>query len=133
MPSVVADTHAAVWYLLDSPRLSQVARDRMALTIAGGDPIVVPSICLVELLYLVEKGRIPRADWERLQATLDSSDSGYRIASLDEAVARSVSRVPRDTVPDMADRIIVATALQLDLPLVSRDQRIQMTGIEIVW
>ena len=66
MPSLVADTHAAVWYLLDSPRLSRAARERMALTIAGGDPIFIPSICIVELVYLVEKARIPRADWERL-------------------------------------------------------------------
>jgi len=133
MPSLVADTHAAVWYLLDSPRLSRAARERMALTIAGGDPIFIPSICIVELVYLVEKARIPRADWERLWATLDASDAGYRIAALDEAVARAVRLVPRDTVPDMPDRIIAATALQMDLPLVSRDRRIQMTGIEIVW
>jgi PIN domain nuclease of toxin-antitoxin system len=62
MPSLVADTHAVVWYLLQSPRLSDVAREQMAAAIAGGDPILVPSICLVEIVYLVEKRRIPQAD-----------------------------------------------------------------------
>jgi hypothetical protein len=78
MPSLVADTHSAVWYLLQSPRLSRVARERMAATIAGGDPILVPSICLVEIIYLVEKNRIPQADWAQLQAALDSADAAYR-------------------------------------------------------
>jgi predicted nucleic acid-binding protein len=52
---------------------------------------------------------------------------------LDDAVARAVGRVPRETVPDMPDRIIAATAIHLDLPLVSRDGRIRMTGIKIIW
>ena len=52
---------------------------------------------------------------------------------MDDAVARAVSGVPRDTVPDMPDRIIAATAVHLDLPLVSRDGRIRMTGIEVIW
>ena len=133
MPSLVADTHVAVWYLLQSPRLSRVARERMAATIAGRDPILVPSICLVEIIYLVEKKRIPQADWTQLQAALDSADAAYRVVPLDDAVARAVSRVPRDTVPDMPDRIIAATAVHLDLPLVSRDGRIRMTGIEVIW
>jgi PIN domain nuclease of toxin-antitoxin system len=133
MPSLVADTHAAVWYLLQSPRLSPLARERMAATIAGGDPIFVPSICLVEIIYLVEKKRIPQADWTQLQAALDSADAAYRVVPLDDAVARAVSDVPRDTVPDMPDRIIAATALHMGLPLVSRDGRIRMTGIEVIW
>jgi PIN domain nuclease of toxin-antitoxin system len=133
MASVVADTHAAVWYLLQSPRLSVTAGNRMAATIAAGDPILVPAICLVELVYLVEKGRIPRSDWEQLQAALRQEDSGYRVVPLDEAIARGVERVPRDQVPDMPDRIIAATALHLGLPLVTRDGRIREAGLEVVW
>ena len=133
MPSLVADTHAAVWYLLQSPRLSSLARERMAATIRGGDPIFVPSICLVEIIYLVEKGRIPGADWAQLQSALDSADAAYRVVPLDDAVARAVNDVPRATVPDMPDRIIAATALHLGIPLVSRDGRIRMTNIEVIW
>ena len=105
----------------------------MALTIAGGDPVLVPAICIVELIYLVEKGRIPRADWERRQAALDASDAAYQVVPLDDAVAGAVSLVARDSVPDMPDRIIAATALHLSLPLVSRDRHIRMAGIETVW
>src|SRR5258707_1229060 len=38
---------------------------------AAGDRIYVPSICLVELTYLVEKGRLPIAARDRLIGALD--------------------------------------------------------------
>lgn len=105
----------------------------MAAAIAAGDPILVPSISVVELVYLVEKGRIPRPDWEQLQAALEQEDSGFRVVSLDEAIARAVERVPRHQVPDMPDRIIAATALHLGLPLVTRDGQIRATGLDVIW
>jgi PIN domain nuclease of toxin-antitoxin system len=59
MAAVIADTHAALWYLLQSPRLSEAALRRMEETVQGGDSILLPSICVVEVIYLVEKGRLP--------------------------------------------------------------------------
>lgn len=42
--------------------------------------------------------------------------------------------IPRATVPDMPDRIIAATALHLDLPLITSDTDIRkLTNIEVVW
>ncbi len=41
--------------------------------------------------------------------------------------------VPRETVPDMPDRIIAATALRHNLPLLTRDSRIQAAGIKTIW
>ena len=59
MASIVADTHAAVWYLSNDPRLSRAAGAAMDAVTAAGDPILIPAISLVELTYLVEKGRLP--------------------------------------------------------------------------
>jgi PIN domain nuclease of toxin-antitoxin system len=66
MAAVVADTHAAVWYLTGNPKLSVVAARALDEASASGDPILIPSISLVELTYLVEKGRLPAEagrDW----------------------------------------------------------------------
>jgi len=41
--------------------------------------------------------------------------------------------VPRAEVPDMPDRIIAATALHLGLPLISRDRKIQLAGLQTIW
>jgi PIN domain nuclease of toxin-antitoxin system len=133
MAAVVTDTHAALWYLLQSPRLSEAALRRLEQSVGAGDQILLPSICLVEVIYLVEKGRLPAEAWDRLQAALSQPDSGLAVAALDEAVARAVSRVPRAEVPDLPDRIIAATALHMDLPLISRDRRIQAPGVEVIW
>jgi len=60
MSSFVVDTHAFVWYVSGSPRLSARALDVMQTSVAAGFPILVPAISLVEIVYLVEKGRITR-------------------------------------------------------------------------
>jgi PIN domain nuclease of toxin-antitoxin system len=59
--AVAVDTHAIVWYLSANPRLSARAAAALDSTTAAGELIYVPSIRLVELTYLVEKGRLPAA------------------------------------------------------------------------
>ncbi len=65
MPAVAVDTHAIVWYLANDIRLSKKAEEAMDFATAAGEAIHVPSICLVELTYLVEKGRLPSVARER--------------------------------------------------------------------
>lgn len=131
--AVVLDTHAAVWYLLESRSLSPKALHAIEVALQSGEPLFLSSISLVEVVYLVEKGRLPMAALERLMAALENPVVGLRVAPLDIDVTKFVQQIPRDTVPDMPDRIIAATALRLGLPLVTRDQRIRATGIEIIW
>jgi PIN domain nuclease of toxin-antitoxin system len=133
MPGLVADTHAVVWYLTGSPRLSPAALHSMHETAASGAPIFVPTICLVEIVYLVEKRRLPETARARLTEHLGRPDADLKLTPLDWAVADALARVPRDQVPDMPDRIIAATALQLGLPLVTRDGRIRVSNIETIW
>jgi PIN domain nuclease of toxin-antitoxin system len=131
--AAVLDTHAAVWYLLRSPNLSPRALHAIEAAFQSGEPAFLPSICLVEVIYLIEKGRLPMAALERLMAVFENPGVALRIAPLDIDVTKFVQQIPRDTVPDMPDRIIAATALHLGLPLVTRDQRIRATGIETIW
>jgi PIN domain nuclease of toxin-antitoxin system len=133
MASVVADTHAAAWYLLDSPKLSAPALRRMTAAVEAGDIIFVPSISVVELLYLHEKGRIPVSEWRLLSDGLSAEDSVVHVVPLTLGIATDLARVPWRAVPDMPDRIIAATALHLGLPLVSRDRRIRAPGLDVIW
>jgi predicted nucleic acid-binding protein len=36
-------------------------------------------------------------------------------------------------VPDLPDRVIAATALHLDVPLISRDHNIKLPGLKTIW
>jgi len=133
MAAVVADTHAAVWYLLNAKSLSANAQRAMDDAVAVGDPVYVSSISLVEVVYLVEKGKLPAVVLDRLTSALSQPDSGFVIAPLNFSVALAIRQISRETVPDMPDRIIAATALDLGLRLVTRDAKILKAGIETVW
>jgi predicted nucleic acid-binding protein len=54
-------------------------------------------------------------------------------ALLDADMAEKVQQIPRAVVPDMPDRIIAATALHLNLPLVTADHKIQAVAIQTIW
>lgn len=133
MPGVVVDTHTIVWYLDDDQRLSSAAADALDQATADGDAIHVPSICLVELTYLTEKGRIPETARARLAAALDDPIMPCRLAPLDRGVADALALVSRNEVPDMPDRIVCATALALGVKLVSRDGKIRASQIQTIW
>jgi PIN domain nuclease of toxin-antitoxin system len=133
MAVIVADTHTAVWYLLNAPNLSTQARAAMDEATDAGDPIYVSSISLVEIVYLVEKGRLPGVVIDRLTAALSDPGAAFVIAPLTESIALDVQRISRDIVPDMPDRIIAATAHNLNLPLVTRDSDISKAGIRTIW
>jgi len=133
MADAVIDTHALVWYLEDSPRLSPAAREVFDACDRGEVVLYVPTICLVEIIYLQEKGRIPAELRADLEAQLLAGTSGLILTGLTPEVAEAVADVPRTAVPDMPDRIIAATAVHLGLPLVSRDHLIQLSSVETIW
>jgi len=131
--SAVLDTHAAVWYLLDAKSLSQTVFSLIDRAAASGQPTYISAVSLVEVVYLVERGRIAADAFERFVAELKQQNPAFTVVPLDSEVAAALRTIPRDAIPDMPDRIVVATALHLGLPLVTRDRRIQSAGIKTIW
>src|SRR4051794_40920797 len=128
MSSVVADTHTMAWYLADLSRLSPAADAALTAAIAGGDPVLVSTVTVVELTYLVEPGRVPASLRQVVLDTARRPNAGIRFVPFDVHCAEAMARVPRDLVPDMPDRMIAATAVHLKLPLVTADHRIRTSG-----
>jgi len=116
MPAVVVDTHSITWYLAKNPALSKAAEAALDRASAEGHPIYVPSICLVELTYLVEKGRLPASARQILIRALDDPNGPYALAALDRRVSEALESVARSEVPDLPDRIVAATAVALQGP-----------------
>lgn len=133
MPSIVVDTHAAIWYLLQSPRLSNRANAVLDETLKHENSIYLASISLVELIYLVEKGKISQVAMDRLLDGINDPKSNWIMAPLDLAITQELYKVPRAVVPDMPDRIIAATALHLGFPLITADSKLQTSGINTIW
>jgi PIN domain nuclease of toxin-antitoxin system len=129
MKSVAADTHAAVWLLGNDKRLTRTA----VSAFDAAQRILVPSICLVEITYLVEKRRLDAAVLPRLLDEFDKPDTALALAALDLGVALSLQDISRFDVPDLPDRVIAATALHHRVPLVTRDRKIRCAGVETIW
>lgn len=133
MTGYVVDTHAFIWYLLSPARLSQSAHDALAQAALRGERLYIPAIVLVELCYLVDKGKFQPQQLDALVASLSDPNSGCVIAPLDQHTALAVRNIDRATVPDMPDRVIAATALTLGLPLITRDHKIQASNVSTIW
>jgi PIN domain nuclease of toxin-antitoxin system len=70
----VADTHAALWYLLRNPQLSLTARQFMDDAAVAGHEIALSPIGLAEIVYLVEKNRLPEGACHDLRNALADPD-----------------------------------------------------------
>lgn len=130
---VVADSHAIVWYVQGSARLSEDAAATLAAAEAS-DGIVVSVATLIDLWYVTQTTRAVSADdVARLRSRLSSSPK-VDLHPVDVAVADATTAIARDVITDPWDRFIVATARALELPLVTRDGSIHGAKlVETVW
>ena len=133
MAAVGVDTHALVWYVEGSGQLSAPALAALHAAAVQGDPIYVSSVCLVEIAYLAEKGKLPVALFDRIAQLLRQGNTALREVPFTLDMADTLRGISRTLVPDMPDRMIAATAVRLGVPLVTRDQRIQNAGVTTIW
>ena len=133
MAAVGVDTHALVWYIEGSSQLSATALAALQSAAAQGDPIYVSSVCLVEIVYLAEKGKLSVALFDRIAQMLRQGNTALREVPFTLDMADRLRGIARTLVPDMPDRMIAATAVTLGVPLVTRDQRIQNAGVPTIW
>ena len=123
MADIVIDTHVAVWYFADSTQLSKPAETAIDNADANGI-IFVSAITIVELIYLIEKGKIPPDILNLLRDAFDDLTTAFQLNEISREIGDKVENILGLTVPDMPDRIIAATALHLNLLLVSRARKI---------
>jgi PIN domain nuclease of toxin-antitoxin system len=128
----VADTHTALWYLLKNPRLSATARQFMDDAAAAGHDIVLSPISLAEIVYLVEKNRLPASAYHELKNALADPDYVIEEAPFTMEIVDAMRQVPRADVPDMPDRIVAATGVYLGVPVISCDGRIRSSNVHTV-
>jgi len=129
----VADTHAALWYVLKNPRLSLTAKSFIEDAASAGLSIAVSAISLAEIVYLVEKKRLPESAYDDLKLVLNDPTRVLKEIQVSAGVVEAMRQVSRESVPDMPDRIIAATGVFLRVPVISRDGLIRASGIKTIW
>lgn len=98
-----------------------------------GHDIAISPISLAEIVYLVEKGRLPELAYEELRKALSDPDFVLKEAPFTSGVVEAMRQVPRADIPDMPDRIVAATALYFSVPVISRDGRIRSSSVQTIW
>lgn len=130
MNEYVADTHALLWYLTDSPLLGKNASAAFDEADAGNAFIHVPSIVLAELYFLNVK----------LNAPIDFTGEYKKLETGGQFVLTSFE--PQDVldfdadsaVKEMHDRIIVGAARRLNAACLTKDSSITNSGlVKIIW
>lgn len=119
---VLADTHALHWFFTSSDRLSTPARETLfeaEREDAGGVGVSVAS--LFDLHYLVVSGKLPQALAAQLWAVTAYPDVNVEAVPMSADIAETAVSADLTTLRDPWDRIIAATAMVHDVPLVSAD------------
>ena len=129
----VADTHTALWHLFGDAKLSRPTEDFIQAAAARRDKVAVSAISVAELVYLVEKNRLPLSAYDDLVRALKNPAHVFTEAALTAEVVQSMWQVSRAEVPDMPDRIVAATAIYFKVPVISRDGRIRSANLQTVW
>ncbi len=125
----VVDTHAFIWYLTDSSRLSQKARKIFELGDQGKAILVIPAIVLLECIDIFDKKKVSLR-FDEVLAKITHAEN-FLISEVNLGLLLETNRLKGFV--DLHDRVIVATAKLFDAPLVSRDRMIRQCYSKTIW
>ena len=130
---IVLDTHTLVWWVTGDPTLSKKAKSVIEREQDGGE-IVVSAISAWEITILVEKARLVLSmDVGSWLATVTEIE-GVKFLPVDVEIASKSVLLPGEFHKDPADRMIVATARKLAVPVVTKDEKIRSyPHVKTVW
>lgn len=122
---VLLDTHALIWALEASPRLSTTARDVIEDT---GNTILVSVVSAWEIEIKKALGRLAAPD--DLDDVIEAAGFFKRLVTFTDV--RHLGTLPAHH-RDPFDRMLVAQALGEGAPLVSSDPQIARYPIQVIW
>jgi len=127
----VTDTHSLIWHLTEDSKLSVAAKKIFDKVDAAQDYIYIPCIIFYEMTYLIEKKRID-IDFDAFIKKISFSFN-YRIEPLCLKIIEKSRTIPKEKISDPWDRLIAATSLHLNFPLISKDEKLKSLGLDIIW
>jgi PIN domain nuclease of toxin-antitoxin system len=126
---LLLDTHAAIWWWTDSPRLGQNA---LALLMAGETPVFVSPVSAIEIAIKFRIGKLatfgdPAADFPALMAS-----NRFQSLPITESHALAAGLLTGKH-RDPFDRLLAAQALAEGLTVVSCDPEFAGFGCKTIW
>jgi len=130
---IVLDTHAWIWFTSKPEALSKKAKKAVDAAVKEKN-VLVSSISVWEVALLVNK--------KRLKLSMDVTDWIAKSESLpfiqfipvSNSIAVKSVNLPQPLHQDPADRIIIATALSIGAPLITKDKRMaDYAPVKTIW
>lgn len=116
--TVFIDTHIAIWlYIGSADRLSAKGRN----VLESGDILISP-VCLMEIEYLYEIGKIKKQSFDIINHLKDAIDLNIDDVPLSELINYAIRE---NWTRDPFDRMIVAHAKKRNSYLISADRTIR--------
>ncbi len=119
----VLDTHVLIWYFIGSKRLKRKLREKIEEVRNAGGRLLVPTIVLAEALAIAEKGKV-EFDFQDMYQLI-KNESEFEIISFTPEILEEVLHTQ---IPEIHDRIIVATAKFYRAGILTKDKIIRESG-----
>jgi PIN domain nuclease of toxin-antitoxin system len=125
---ILLDTHIALWLDNGDPRLRPSTLGLIDGCWRNGGTVLISAVTVWEIAMLVYAGRIeldcPVEAW--IERFVDGP--GIEAVQLSYRAAASSYQLPHLEHRDPADRLLIATAIELACPLITYDARISRFG-----
>jgi PIN domain nuclease of toxin-antitoxin system len=123
---LLIDTHALIWWLGNSSRLSATARSAIA---NQANELFVSACVAYEIAYKQKSGRLPPLS-QHLSRQLQREGIGVIPVSLEHALAAAALPGPHR---DPWDRIMMAQATVEGLTVITVDPQFQRYSVPVLW
>lgn len=126
---VLLDTHAFLWWLVDSARLSRVAYRAIA---DEGNDILVSAASAWEITTKHRLGRLPEGATAALDVAASIASQGFEGLAISVADAERAGRLPGPH-RDPFDRMLIAQTQGRSLAIVSVDAAFDSYAVQRLW
>jgi PIN domain nuclease of toxin-antitoxin system len=133
MALAVTDAHALIWYAMGPHRkLGRAARTLFTRAERGQATIYVPVLVLVEVAEAVRRGVVKCDAGFSRWATRLLAAGGFVASDLTPEIVLAAELLY--AIPERGDRLIAATAVHLECPLITNDPEIaRLPSLQTVW
>lgn len=130
---IVLDTHAWVWFVSNPELLSRKATTAVEDSI-GQNRVFISSISAWEVALLVTRGRLGLTMEVAAWIARSESFPFFQFVPVNNAIAVKSVVLPGPLHADPADRVIIATALTLGAPIITKDKRLtDYPHVKTIW
>jgi predicted nucleic acid-binding protein len=110
--------------------LGENARQAFEEVANGESKLLIPVIVLAELIFTIENKPV-QADFDQILKAIKASPN---IEFLDLDLLATLKLRELTQINEMHDRMIVASAIKYQTPLITRDENITKSGlVKVIW